>query len=238
MNLAGAPLATPRGGPILLVDDHPTCLLSMQLQVQALGLDSCSASNGPAALELLAQREVALVLMDCSMPGMSGYAATRHIRERQQREARPHLPVIALSIATDPSHVLQCLRSGMDGMLEKPLRPESLLQLLALWLPAQPVPPTAPAPGPPLADVDLHALYANALRADLDALHQAIGRWDLEQALRMSHRLAGAARFAGAEALGAQAAALQIPLRAANRSAVEAASQRLEAALQRWLLTR
>lgn len=236
--MAGAPVATPRGVPILLVDDHPTCLLSMQLQLRALGLESCSASDGPAALELLMHRSVALVLMDCSMPGMSGYTATRRIRERERRHCGPHLPVIALSMATDESHVLQCLRSGMDGMLDKPLRPDQLLPLLALWLPADAVPGAAPAPGPLLADVDLAALYASALRADLDALRQAIGRWDLDHALRMSHRLGGAARFAGAEALGAQAAALQIPLRAADRSAADVASERLEAALQRWLLTR
>lgn len=236
--MAGAPVATPRGGPILLVDDHPTCLLSMQLQLQALGLESCSASDGPAALDLLAQRSVALVLMDCSMPGMSGYTTTRRIRERQRRHGGPHLPVIALSVANDESHLLHCLRSGMDGVLEKPLRSEQLLQLLGLWLPADFLPDAPPPPGPLLANADLDALYANALRADLDALRQAIHRWDLDQALRMSHRLAGAARFAGAEALGAQAAALQIPLKAADRSAADVASERLEAALQRWLLTR
>lgn len=236
--MAGAPVATPRGGPILLVDDHPTCLLSMQLQLQALGLESCSASDGPAALDLLAQRSVALVLMDCSMPGMSGYTTTRRIRERQRRHGGPHLPVIALSVANDESHLLHCLRSGMDGVLEKPLRSEQLLQLLALWLPAESIPDASPPPCPLLANADVDALYANALRADLDALRQAIRRWDLDQALRMSHRLGGAARFAGAEALGAQAAALQIPLKAADRTAADVASERLEAALQRWLLTR
>nr|WP_267472986.1 response regulator [Stenotrophomonas rhizophila] len=223
---------------ILLVDDHPTSLLAMQLQLQALGLQSCGASDGPAALALLAERKVALVLMDCSMPGMSGYTATRRIRERQQRDGGPHLPVIALSMATDQSHLLQCLRSGMDGVLEKPLRPEQLLQLLALWLPDGAGPRQSAALPPLPVDIDLDALYANALRADLDALRQAIARWDLDQALRMSHRLGGAARYAGAEALGAQAAALQIPLKAADRSAAGAASERLQAALDRWLLTR
>ena len=201
MSLAAPPLSA-ACGPILLVDDHPACLLSLQLQLHALGLETCSACDGPAALELLTQRTAALVLMDCSMPAMSGYTAARLIHEQQQRQGRPHLPVIALSSANDDAHLLECLRSGMDGVLDKPPRTGQLLQLLSVWLPTGAIARDASTPRPLPANVDLDTLYANALRADLGTLQQAVARWDLDQALRMSHRLSGAARFAGAEALG------------------------------------
>jgi CheY-like chemotaxis protein len=74
-----------------------------------------------------------IVFMDCQMPEMDGYEATRIIR---REESGRHTPVIALTANSMPGDREECLRAGMDAHLSKPIRPEALAAALAQWLPA------------------------------------------------------------------------------------------------------
>lgn len=238
MNTAHGPAApVDTASRILLVDDHPTCLLVMELQLRSLGLSIRTAASGADALAILQQHPVDLLLLDCNMPGMSGHATAAHIRQQEQRQDLAHLPIIAMSGDHDPAHTLRCLRSGMDGVLRKPLMPAELLALLALWLPS-----SAPAAGRPTRTwptphIDLGTLFAQTLCTDVAALRAAIQCWDRRQALHWSHRLVGAAAIAEAAAIGRHALQLQTLLKAGDRAGAGAASERVQAALRHWLHT-
>jgi CheY-like chemotaxis protein/HPt (histidine-containing phosphotransfer) domain-containing protein len=100
----------------------------------ALGLDCDTAANGREALEKLAHDRFDAVLMDCEMPVMDGFSATRALRERSA--GAPRLPVIALTADATPAGRASCLAAGMDDYLAKPVTREALHAMLARWLPA------------------------------------------------------------------------------------------------------
>ncbi|MGE3910858.1 MAG: response regulator [Chloroflexota bacterium] len=80
-----------------------------------------------------------LILMDCFMPEMDGYAAATEIRRREAltpASARPHIPIIALTASVTESDRQRCLAAGMDDFLSKPCRSEDLRQALARWIEA------------------------------------------------------------------------------------------------------
>lgn len=234
MTIARPPAAaTDDASRVLLVDDHPTSLLVMELQLGSLGLAARTAGDGAAALAVLQQHPVDLLLIDCNMPGMSGYDTAAHIREQERQHGWPHLPIIAMSVDQQPAHTLRCLRSGMDGVLRKPLLSADLLALLALWLPS-----TAPAAGRPTwppPDIDLGTLFTETLCSDVAALREAVRCWDRGQALYWSHRLVGAAAIADAAAVGQHALHVQRMVDGDDRSGADAASKRVQAALRHWL---
>jgi CheY-like chemotaxis protein len=73
--------------------------------------------------------------MDCLMPRLDGYAATRQIREHEQRLGLPRVPVIALTALSGESDRQACLAAGMDAVLAKPFTQDDLSRTVKLWLP-------------------------------------------------------------------------------------------------------
>ncbi|HEX6612396.1 MAG TPA: ATP-binding protein, partial [Rhodanobacteraceae bacterium] len=84
-------------GQVLLVEDHPVNQQVARRLLERLGLKVDLACNGAEALEKIKQQHYDLVLMDCQMPVLDGYSATRRLRERELRESVPRLPVIAMT---------------------------------------------------------------------------------------------------------------------------------------------
>ncbi|MBL8345824.1 MAG: response regulator [Rubrivivax sp.] len=129
---------------VLLAEDNGVNQVVARNMLKALGCDFQIVPNGAEALQALKDGTYDLVLMDCQMPVMDGYAATRAIREREreserlaERPGRPaRLPVIALTANALVGDAEACLASGMDDHLAKPYTRHQLARLLERWLPA------------------------------------------------------------------------------------------------------
>ena len=122
-----------RGRRILLAEDNITNQRVALGMLKKIGVTADAAENGEAALEALASCSYDLVLMDCRMPVMDGYEATRRIR-RMEGDVR-NIPVIALTAYAMPGDREKCLEAGMNDYLAKPIIRDALLAVLERWLP-------------------------------------------------------------------------------------------------------
>jgi CheY-like chemotaxis protein len=119
---------------ILLVEDNPVNEKLAEAILRKAGHDVTICRTGAQALAVLAEATFDLVLMDCQMPEMDGWTATREIR-RREAGTRRHQVVIALTASAMAGDREECLRSGMDDYLAKPFRAMDLLGALDTWLP-------------------------------------------------------------------------------------------------------
>ncbi len=121
-----------RGAKVLLAEDNEVNQLVACAILRRAGLEVLVASDGREALELLrAHNDVDLVLMDCQMPVMDGFAATRAIRA-DKRFAK--LPVLAMTANLFPDDLVACRVAGMNGHIAKPFVIDNLFEVLARWL--------------------------------------------------------------------------------------------------------
>jgi signal transduction histidine kinase/CheY-like chemotaxis protein len=126
-------LSPQRRGRVLLVEDNPVNQLVAKGMLGKLGCEVIVAGHGGEALDQLEQSDFDLVLMDCNMPVMDGYEASRQIR----RSGRwPQLPIVALTANAMSEERERCRAAGMSDYLAKPFRREELAALLDLWVPA------------------------------------------------------------------------------------------------------
>ena len=126
--------ATPLGNRvwrILVAEDHPVNQLVAMRQLADFGYQTTAVSNGHEALEALEKEEFDLILMDCHMPELDGYEATRRIRERE-RDRR--IPIVALTANAMHDALQRCRQVGMDDYITKPFHPETLRRKLEHWL--------------------------------------------------------------------------------------------------------
>ena len=127
--------ATARRARILLVEDNPVNQLVAKGILSKLGCDVVVSGHGADALERLEHQTFDLVLMDCNMPVMDGYEASRQIRQSGRWQ---QLPIIALTANAMPEEREHCRAAGMSDYLAKPFRREELISLLDKWLPVTP----------------------------------------------------------------------------------------------------
>jgi two-component system sensor histidine kinase/response regulator len=123
-----------------------------------------TAHHGQQALDILQTRSFDAILMDCEMPVMDGFSATKAVRRLEPAEI--HVPIIALTADVTSAGRAACLAAGMDDHLAKPFRREALHAILSRWLGGNPVrPPVSTAPhAPPNAPI-LDGATLDALRA-------------------------------------------------------------------------
>jgi two-component system sensor histidine kinase/response regulator len=122
------------GALILIAEDHDVNRILMEKLLDKRGHRTIAAADGLEAVRLATAPGVDLVFMDCQMPELDGYAATRRIRERETGGAR--LPIVAMTAHAMAGDREKCLAAGMDDYVAKPLRPDEIDQMLARWLPA------------------------------------------------------------------------------------------------------
>ncbi|MEG2390365.1 MAG: response regulator, partial [Pseudomonas sp.] len=122
---------------VLLVEDNPVNQLVAKGMLGKLGCDVIVAAHGAEALDQLEYHEFDLVLMDCNMPVMDGYEASRQIR---QSGRWPNLPIVALTANAMSEERERCRAAGMSDYLAKPFRREELAALLDQWIPTRTAP--------------------------------------------------------------------------------------------------
>ena len=128
------------GRRVLVVEDNPVNQLVIQGFLQRLGVASQVAGSGQQALDLLqaaATPAFDVVFMDCEMPHMDGFEATRRLRRWEQEQGRTAQVVVALTAHALPEHRAQCLAAGMNDYLSKPLLLPKLAEKLREVLPAR-----------------------------------------------------------------------------------------------------
>jgi two-component system, sensor histidine kinase and response regulator len=117
---------------VLLVEDNPANQNVALLFLARFGFNADLAQNGAEAVEAFAKKNYDLILMDCQMPGMDGFAATREIRRRELPGKRT--PIVALTANALDEEREKCFEAGMDDHLAKPFRKADLNRLLDKWL--------------------------------------------------------------------------------------------------------
>jgi CheY-like chemotaxis protein len=123
-------------GKVLLVEDN---LINQQVALGMLQIQGCSvtvANNGIEALEAFTNETFDLVLMDCHMPEMDGFEATKEIRLREQGAGGKVVPIVALTANAMTQDREECLKAGMNDHLSKPFSMQTLQDALDRWMPA------------------------------------------------------------------------------------------------------
>jgi signal transduction histidine kinase/DNA-binding response OmpR family regulator len=119
---------------ILVVDDHPVNLLFMRKVLKKMGFDNADeASGGKEATEMAREIEYDLIFMDCQMPDIDGFEASKIIREAE--EYIGDIKIIAVTADAMKGAREKCLDSGMNDYISKPVDIEKLKDVLSVWLP-------------------------------------------------------------------------------------------------------
>jgi signal transduction histidine kinase/DNA-binding response OmpR family regulator len=242
--LAGAPLdpasesrparaAGPlEGSRVLLVEDNVINQTVAAAMLRKDRIEVTLAVDGAAAVELVKAKEFDLVLMDCHMPHMDGYTATRHIRAWEHAAQRPPLPIVALTANAMAGDRDACLAAGMTDYLAKPLTGAGLTEMLVRHLGAarERAPDDAPdvAQSPPVYDASMleslpmvadgsrpeyaHYVLEQFRQQSIDMLalyERAAAADDQKTLLRCMHNLKSSSAQVGLKALAAVAADLE-----------------------------
>ncbi len=127
-----APARPVARSPILIVEDNPLNRRVLQEQLAICGYEADLVENGQEALQAVQNRDYQLVLMDCQMPVLDGYEATRRIRA--MRDTLGDIPVVAVTAHNMPGDEEACYEAGMDGFLAKPVRRLALAEVIGRYL--------------------------------------------------------------------------------------------------------
>jgi signal transduction histidine kinase/CheY-like chemotaxis protein len=134
-NTVVAQRVVPENLTILIVEDNPVNQQVVMHMLKKLHLQYEVAENGREALALLSTSNVwDLVLMDCQMPVMDGFEATKRWREQELLLGQKRIPIIALTANAMQGDEERCVAAGMDAHLAKPIHLTSLTEMLARWL--------------------------------------------------------------------------------------------------------
>src|SRR5205085_3032147 len=213
------------------------------------GYHADAVANGREAVDALAHIPYDLVLMDCQMPEMDGYAATAEIRRREQEQgmAARRTPIIAMTAHTLEGDAEKCLAAGMDDYIPKPVTVQRLEAVLTRWRPQTgPGAPEEAVDGNVLAALrdlqgagrpdilaELLAVYLRDTPPRLAALHEAVARADAEALRRAAHSLKGSSSQIGAVQIVRLCTDLEHQARIADLTGASETLRRLDKAFDR-----
>jgi signal transduction histidine kinase/CheY-like chemotaxis protein/HPt (histidine-containing phosphotransfer) domain-containing protein len=186
---------------LLLAEDNEVNRRVALMQLEGLAADIDIATDGREAVRATLSQAYDLVLMDCQMPGLDGYEATRTIR---QSETARRTPIVALTAAATPEERAACLEAGMDDCLCKPVKTEELQAMINRWT-------KAPPPADQAVDMsrvrlvtrdetslrDLLRVFLDDADRHLAGLRDAVAGSRARDVQRFAHTLAGASSNLG-----------------------------------------
>ena len=240
----------------VLVADDVSANQEVALAILAkLGCRADAVSNGAAALAAIEDVAYDLILMDCEMPEIDGYEATRRIRRQEALTGKPRMPILALTAHATSGDRAKCEESGMDDYLSKPIEPRRLAEAIEKWLPAsqparQPEPRETPLREEATGIFD-HKELLERLMGDrrvagiivagflqdapsqLRRLGERLQEGDVEGARRQAHMLKGAAATVSAGALRALAQQAEGHARAGQLEDAAGIWRRMDGELER-----
>jgi CheY-like chemotaxis protein/HPt (histidine-containing phosphotransfer) domain-containing protein len=236
---------------VLLAEDNPVNQKLASRLLQRLGAEVEVAVNGIEVLRALRDAHFDVVLMDCQMPQMDGYEATRQLRDPAGGARNPNIPVIALTAHALATDRVKCLAAGMNDYVTKPINPVQLQQALTKVLPEPDHRANrCDAAGTVLFDEaallartdndaefarELIALFIGSAGETLARLAAIVPSGDPETIRKLAHSLKGSAATAAAKALAASAANLErVAGTAQAAAALEALAAALEATIDEW----
>lgn len=188
-------------GRILVAEDHPVSQDLVSRQLRLLGWAHDIVDDGQEAMLALRRQSYTLLLTDCNMPNMDGYALSRLWRQHENEHGlTTRLPIIAMTAHAMPGEDLRCREAGMDDYVSKPLLLDALSVCITRWMP-----PGTPAPdegntigmdrmnqGTGTSDeVNLLAMFRETTASDLIALEEATTLGDIPSATKRLHRILG-----------------------------------------------
>ncbi len=121
---------TEAGTTVLLVEDNPVNVMLAQAMLEQMGFKVFTVCDGQQAVDWLRDQYCDVVLMDCTMPVMDGFEATRLIRQREQSERRVYVPIVAVSASSISDERATCIQAGMDDFLAKPFSADALRDMI------------------------------------------------------------------------------------------------------------
>jgi signal transduction histidine kinase/CheY-like chemotaxis protein/NO-binding membrane sensor protein with MHYT domain len=201
---------------ILVAEDNPVNQVVAEEYLSNLGCTVVIVENGAQAVEAAARQNFDVLLMDCQMPEMDGYAATRAIRARESVAASSALPIIAITANAFETDRERCLASGMNGYLSKPYSEAQLAAAIAPYARAAVGEPaarkTAPDSGQasssgPHCDSSVRASYLKRAPRLAAALAKAVGGGDAAALSQAARRLEKVSAKAGEDEITALASA-------------------------------
>ena len=240
-------------GRILVAEDNRTNQEVAVAILRKLGYQADVVADGAEAIRALQQNDYAAVLMDCAMPGMDGYEATRSIRQAKPETRNAGVPIIAVTADAMDADREQCLSFGMNDYLAKPIEPRQLAQVLHKWASTRTGNLRAPHRQPPelsksvfdrdallarlSGDPGIAATIVAGFLSDaprqLSALKSRLENGDADGARLQAHTLKGAAATVSAPELSAICREMQEVVAARELSRAVSLFPRLEQEFER-----
>jgi two-component system sensor histidine kinase EvgS len=207
------------GARILLAEDHPVNQALVRVQLGLRGYTCDVVEDGVAAIEAMEAQSYDLLLVDCHMPRMDGYAVAREVRRREAGTGH-RLAIVAMTADARADQRELCLAAGMDDLLRKPIRLEAFHDVVARWLEEGAV--AEPA-------IDMARLrrafgsdenVASVIRAGVEATREAVARLppvleraDREEVAGWIHHVLGGVNVFGASKVAEDGERMELALR-------------------------
>lgn len=210
-----------QGLKVLLAEDNPTSRMVTEALLKKLACNIDIATDGREALEKAKTTRYDIIFMDCYMPMMDGFQATRRIRDLT---ANSEVPIIALTASITEENRERCLEAGMSDTIGKPIRSRTLATLFDRWVSLSGKPPiavtTRTARPPSALDMnmvrqlislddeddgfirDVMVAYVDQLRESATTLRASLDASDMDAVRLTAHSIKGASKQIGASRVG------------------------------------
>jgi len=242
---------------VLAVDDHPINRDLLARQIKLLGLRAETAEDGQAALSMWRDGRFALVITDCHMPEMDGYALSWAIRKIEAEERLSRTPIIAWTANAHIEEETLCQNSGMDDLLVKPADLTQLKKMLAKWLSISETDSSQTTSslydedgGQATEPIDYAELskvvpdraeqiqvlhdFQSHIRADRTKLLEMLEQGDQVNVERTAHRMKGSSLMVGAKDLASACIAIEQAAREGNMDGTRVGMTSLDEAFKRF----